>query len=140
MPYIGFVWICVFVFFIEQIKVRVLGEDSFLFDYKILADPYVKVDYELLQKYSSIVPLIVLALLAIFILLPIQIFCKKDLAQEWDEEDLGKVYSTLVTKFPTDYDKENPFTKKEGNRRLLEIQIYEAEQEGELHKIRILES
>jgi hypothetical protein len=65
--------------------------------------------------------LVVLALVAVFIFLPIQIWCRKELLKEWGEKDESKAYSELVTKFPTDYDKENPYTKKEGNRRLLEI-------------------
>jgi len=60
------------------------------------------------------------------------------LVKEWGEEDPSKAYSELVTKFPTDYDKENPYTKKEGNRRLLEIQIDEAEEEGARYKIKFL--
>jgi len=44
----------------------------------------------------------------------------------------------LVTTFPTDYDKENPLTKKKGQERWLNIQIQQAEDAGDTDKVKFL--
>jgi hypothetical protein len=41
-------------------------------------------------------------------------------------------------RFPTDYDKENPLTKKRGNERWLKMQIAEAEKSGDTDKVKAL--
>jgi len=61
-------------------------------------------------------------------------FCVSD----WDIEEANKSYKNLVSTFPTDYDKENPLTKKEGNKRWLEMQIAEAEASGDTEKVAAL--
>jgi hypothetical protein len=62
---------------------------------------------------------LVFALLCI--LCPVRLIIQRFCISDWDIEDANKKYSTLVTTFPTDYDKENPLTKKEGEKRWLEI-------------------
>lgn len=44
----------------------------------------------------------------------------------------------MVTTFPTDYDKENPLTKKKGDERWLNIQIKQAEDAGDTDKVKFL--
>ena len=45
--------------------------------------------------------------------------------------DVNKTYDSLALSFPSDYDKENPLTTKQGQIRILELQIREAEKIGD---------
>lgn len=48
-------------------------------------------------------------------------------------------YEEVVANFPTDYDKENPFTAKEGTKRLIGFQLEKAKKEGRTGQAEMLE-
>lgn len=54
-------------------------------------------------------------------------------------EDVKTTYNERVLYFPTDYDRENPLTKKQGDLRVLSIQIAEAEKGGDKEQVAALE-
>lgn len=69
-----------------------------------------------LYAFSSVI------VASVFVLLPIRTcincFANKDKALESEQE-----YNDLYMTFATDYDKENPLTGKQGQLRILEMQI-----------------
>lgn len=46
------------------------------------------------------------------------------------EEEENTAYKKVALSFPSDYDKENPLTMQEGQKRLLDLQIEEAKASG----------
>ena len=54
-------------------------------------------------------------------------------------EDVETTYNERVLYFPTDYDRENPLTKKHGDLRVLSIQIAAAEKGGDKEQVAALE-
>lgn len=91
-----------------------------------------------MQNSAQIYPIISLAFAVLCILCPLRLIIQRFCIQDWDIEEANKRYSALVTSFPTDYDKENPLTKKEGEQRWLEIQIKQAEEAGDTTKVKFL--
>lgn len=85
-------------------------------------------------------PLVALGLTCCCILVPIRsmiaAFCVTTIDRE--QRDASKDYLNKVLTFPTDYDKENPLTKKQGQLRWLAIQIQQAEKAGETEKVEAL--
>lgn len=50
-----------------------------------------------------------------------------------------KEYTDLISAFPTDYDKENPLTSKQGQLRVIDIQISNAKKNGDDKALAILQ-
>lgn len=74
------------------------------------------------SKDKLIVPYAVIATAGLFILLPIRTIINRCLSNMG--EDATKVdYDDFYSKFPTDYDRENPVTKNEAFIKLLEHKI-----------------
>lgn len=46
------------------------------------------------------------------------------------EEEENTAYKKVALSFPSDYDKENPLTMQEGQKRLMDLQIEEAQASG----------
>lgn len=46
------------------------------------------------------------------------------------EEEENTAYKKVALSFPSDYDKENPLTMQDGQKRLLDLQLEEAEASG----------
>lgn len=75
----------------------------------------------LISKGAQMFPLIALGVAVVCILCPFRLIINKYCIRGWDIKEANKAYDKLVTSFPTDYDKENPLTKKQGDERWLQI-------------------
>ena len=98
--------------------------------------------YAQLMDEAVYFPLVALGLTCLCILAPIRsivgAFCVRGLDRE--NRDASKDYMNKVMSFPTDYDKENPLTRKQGALRWLSIQIAQAEKAGESEKVEALKA
>jgi len=74
-----------------------------------------------------IVPFAALGITILFLLLPVRTMIKKCCRNEDDSDKDNTTYEKIFSRFPTDYDRENPVTKNEGFLRLINQKIKEAE-------------
>jgi len=118
MPYIGLLWAISFAAFIELIQTRNLKQKTSILN--PLADVQ-DIGKQYVGKDAQMFPVVSLLLAVVCILCPFRLIIQKYCIMDWDIEEANKRYSNLVTSFPTDYDKENPLTKKKGDERWLNI-------------------
>lgn len=133
LPYIGFLWAIAFALFVELIMKYSLKQQSSLL--KPMADEN---ENDLMSKGAQIFPIVALLFAVLCILCPIRLIIQMFCLKTYDIEDSNKKYSSRISTFPTDYDKENPLTKKRGEERWLDIQIKEADDAGDTDKVKFL--
>jgi hypothetical protein len=64
-----------------------------------------------------------------FLILPVRAYLHHITPEAEEEENTE--YKKVALSFPSDYDKENPLTMADGQKRLMEIQIEEAKASGD---------
>ena len=136
MPWIALFWAISFLFFVDKIRSDALGADSFLedgaithydaggegdedsidqspddFGARLAAREY----RNLIPTGAQAIPLITLIVTCLCILTPIRSIIKRwCIAKDENARDPETDYKHQALGFPTDYDKENPLTKKQG--------------------------
>jgi hypothetical protein len=93
---------------------------------------------KLFSKNFSIFALVTLGISVLCIVLPLRTFINRcvDKNEVLNDE---KTYDSLALVFNTDYDKENPLTIKKGQKRLLDMQISQAKENGDEETVAMLE-
>jgi hypothetical protein len=84
-------------------------------------------------------PVVAFLLTLACIIAPIR-WCITKCVNTDDSESEDKQYIDLVHAFPTDYDKENPLTVKQGQLRMLELQIKKAKESGDENALAMLQN
>jgi len=88
---------------------------NLLLFYRTLYKNYYSVEY----SDKLIVPYAIIATCSLFILLPVRTIINRCL-ENMGEQPTHEKYRDFYSKFPTDYDRENPVTKNEAFVKLLE--------------------
>ena len=115
MPYAGLMWAISFAFFTERLKHTILDQKTTIF---APGSGYLDKG-DLMRHEGTFATFVVVLFAALCIICPCRLIIQACCVTEGDRE-LATPYSKMSTSFPTDYDRENPLTKKEGNKRIIE--------------------
>jgi len=124
MPYVGLLWALSFGLFVQIINKEILEQKTTLFE---LPKDELLTDDDLVKTESSLSVIFACCFACLAVLCPMRLFikycCVKAIENEIKEKNSSqKTYTDMAHKFPTDYDRENPLTKKEGTERHLNEQ------------------
>ena len=137
MPWIVLTWAIAFLVFLSKISNSYEYLTEGYQDLNNMSDEEVK--EFVISSTASAAPGAAIGIVVFCLILPVR-SCISRLIDSDKALECDKNYVDIVETFPTDYDKENPLTIKQGQIRLLELQIKKAEASGDEDTVKMLQA